>query len=502
MNLKKLSDCLSAKKLTGNAHIDITAITADSRTAQENSLFVAVPGTRSDGHRYLEAAFARGARAFVTETPFAPPGATNIIVPDSRSALARLAAEFYGQPSADLHLVGITGTNGKTTAAFLIESILNTAGRPAGLLSTVIYRFKDRTFPATHTTPGPVELQHMLRRMADAGVRYAVMEVSSHGLLQKRTESCDFNTAVFTNLSPEHLDYHTTMADYLNAKMVLFTNLLDQSRKQAPLAVINRDDPAGRKIAEKTTRPVFTYGIAHGDMHTRKMAVSLDGISADLVTAGQRFTIHSKLIGRFNIYNILAAAAASLSLGISTEHIRQGLKNAKPVPGRMESLANNRGIHIFIDYAHTGDALENVLSTLRHLVHRRIITIFGCGGDRDRRKRPEMGKIAARYSNILLVTSDNPRSEDPNRIIQEIEAGIAREQWKRKSRPTAGSSKDKVYFVVPDRRTAIRSGIRMAEIGDAVLIAGKGHETCQIIGSTKTHFDDREEALSALKNSD
>jgi UDP-N-acetylmuramoyl-L-alanyl-D-glutamate--2,6-diaminopimelate ligase len=335
--------------------------------------------------------------------------------------------------------------------------------------------------------------------MADTGTKYTVMEVSSHGLQQKRVENCHFDAVIFTNLTPEHLDYHKTMDDYLKAKEILFTSLLSQSDKKYPVAIINTDDPSAQTLLNKIKRKTITYGINSGDIHTENIDMSLDGIKADIVTPEKRFSVKSKLIGHFNLYNILAAVSAAVSLGLSTEEIKTGIKKAKNIPGRMEEVRNDKGIKIFIDYAHTGDALKNVLKTINELTDRKIITIFGCGGDRDREKRPVMGKVAAHYSNILFVTSDNPRTEDPNKIIKEIEAGVVEENIIKKNKTSSATDTDKVYFIEKNRSIAIKEGISMAKPGDLVLIAGKGHETYQISGNKKHHFDDREEAMRALK---
>jgi UDP-N-acetylmuramoyl-L-alanyl-D-glutamate--2,6-diaminopimelate ligase len=499
MILNKLTDCLNKKEVYGKLNIEISFITANSKNAGKDSLFIAVPGTNIDGHDFLNDAFNNGARVFITERSFKQSGTTNIVVPDCRAALAKLTAEFYNHPSKAMTLIGITGTNGKTTTAFLIESILKETKSRVGLLSTIQYRFGTQTLAASHTTPGPLELQKVLRDMADTGTQYAVMEVSSHGLQQKRVENCHFDTVIFTNLTPEHLDYHKTMDAYLKAKEILFTSLLSQSDKKDPVAVINTDDPSAQTLLNKIKRGTITYGINSGDIHTENIDMSLDGIKADIVTPEKIFSVRSKLIGHFNIYNILAAVSAAVSLGLSTEEIKAGIEKAKNIPGRMDEVRNDKGIKIFIDYAHTGDALKNVLKTINELTDRKIITIFGCGGDRDREKRPVMGKIAANYSNILFVTSDNPRTEDPNIIIKEIEVGVMEKNFIKKDKPSSTADTDKIYFIEENRSIAIKEGISIAKPGDVVLIAGKGHETYQISGNNKYHFDDREEAMRALK---
>ena len=499
MILKKLIDGLDEKELYGNVDTDISVITVHSKDAGEGTLFIAIPGTNIDGHDFLEDAFNKGTRAFITESPFDKPDITNIVVPDCRSALTKLASTFYDHPSKDLTLIGITGTNGKTTTAFLIEAILREAKLPTGLLSTIKYCFGTQILTASHTTPGPLELQKILREMVDSGITHAVMEVSSHGLKQKRVSDNHFDTAIFTNLTPEHLDYHKTMGDYLKAKEILFTELLSRSIKKNPTAIINIDDPSGQLLIGKIRRDTITFGINSGNIRGENIEVSLNGIKADIVTPNKRFSVESKLIGRFNIYNILAAAAAAVSLGISSEAIKAGIKKSEDIPGRMEKITNNKGIKVFIDYAHTGDALKNVLKTIRELTDQKIITIFGCGGDRDREKRHVMGKIAAHYSTLLFITSDNPRTEDPEKIIEEIERGVLDENFIKEESILSAHNKQNIYFAVQDRRTAIKNGISLAKPGDVVLIAGKGHETYQITGNEKSHFDDKEEAMHALK---
>ncbi len=499
MILKELINCLDEKELHGDLNTGISTITVHSKDAGPDTLFIAIPGTNIDGHDFLEDVYKNGTRAFITESSFNKPDSTNIVVPDTRSALTKLASAFYGHPSKDLTLIGITGTNGKTTTAFLIESILREARLPAGLLSTIKYRFGAQVQTASHTTPGPLELQKILRQMVDSGITHAVMEVSSHGLKQKRVEDNHFDTAIFTNLTPEHLDYHKTIDDYLNAKEILFTEILNSSNKKNPTAIINTDDPSGKLLIDKIRRDTITYGINSGNIRSENIRVSLDGIKSDIVTPNKIFSVESELIGHFNIYNILAAAAASISLGISPEAIKEGIRKLKEIPGRMEEVKNNKGIKVFIDFAHTGDALKNVLKTIRELTDKRIITIFGCGGDRDREKRPVMGKIAAHYSTHLFITTDNPRTEDPGKIINEIEQGVLNENFIKEEDIISADNKKNIYFVIQDRRTAIKKGISMAKPGDVVLIAGKGHETYQITGTKKSHFDDSEEAMHALK---
>ena len=494
MKIKELLTALPQYRCSGDQERDIAAIITHSKKAFPESLFVALPGTKTDGGEWLDDAYARGARAFVTGRPYERQGAANIVVPDTGEALARLAARFYGEPTRGLQLAGITGTNGKTTTAYLLEAMCAAGGRNAGIVSTVAYRWAGVCIPADRTTPGPLELQEIFSRMAAGGVRTAIMEVSSHGLKQQRVGQCHFDAALFTNLTPEHLDYHVTMDDYFQSKRLLFNGLLPSSEKLVKTAVINIDDPRGPELARSCTCPVVTFGISRGDVHAEEHDITLEGISAELFTPRGHVAIASRLIGRYNLSNILGAVALAQVLGLPAAAIREGAAAMAGAPGRMERIENSRGVLVFVDYAHTGDALENVLNTLRETGAGRIITVFGCGGDRDREKRPVMGAVAARLSSTVIITSDNPRSEEPGAIISQIEAGVAARGLARLDAPSAAEG----YYVVPDRRAAIAQAIGMAQRGDVVLIAGKGHEDYQLIGSEKIHFDDREEARRAL----
>lgn len=499
MRLKDFLSALDIQKFHGDEALEISSVVASSRQASSQSIFVAISGSKADGHDYLDEAYRAGARVFVTRKPFDMPGAATIVVPDTRAALAALTAQLYSRPSQAMKLIGITGTNGKTTTAYLLEAIIKEAGFSAGLLSTIAYRFSSLSREAERTTPDQLDLQRMLREMADAGTEYVVMEVSSHGLKQRRVDGCHFDAGIFTNLTPEHLDYHVTMEDYYQSKERFFTEVLPGSSKKNAAAIINQDDPRGRLLLQRTQCRKVSYGLERGDIHAEGVSLSLEGITADVVTPAGTMTISSKLIGIFNLYNILAAAAAAFSLELSAEKIKAGIEGMGSVPGRMERIENKKGILAFVDFAHTGDALNNVLSTLKKTGAARIITIFGCGGDRDRQKRPVMGSIAAAHSAAVIITSDNPRSERPELIIREIEAGVIAKGFSKAAGPEGCRGKEKVYLVVPDRKAAIQNGIAMAGPGDVVLIAGKGHETYQETGSEKKHFDDREEAHLALK---
>lgn len=501
MKLSILLDALQGYELCGNAETEISSLACDSRLVRPGSLFFALPGAATDGHDYIQAAVTAGAAAVLLQDPSkAPPEIPWIRVADGRSAMARLAALFYGNPTATLPLIGITGTNGKTTTTYLIEAILEAAGTPSAVLGTISYRFGDKRIEASHTTPESLELQAAFRTLADAGAEGFVMEVSSHALEQKRVDGCQFDVGIFSNLTRDHLDYHNTMEAYLAAKLRLFTELLRPTpEKPARKAVINLDDPHGATIASQAVCPVITFGIQQGDVRTIDAVFSVSGITATVLTPAGQFDFSSPLLGRFNLSNILAAISAGIALDLPLSAIQHGIEHHTTVPGRMERVGNDRGVTVLVDYAHTGDALENVLSTIKELDPPRIITLFGCGGDRDPGKRPIMGNIAASFSNLAIVTSDNPRTEDPQRILAQIREGILplgiREYAVEELQEGFA---EKGFVMQENRRDAIRLAARVARPGDLILLAGKGHEDYQIIGRTKHHFDDREEAAKAL----
>jgi UDP-N-acetylmuramoyl-L-alanyl-D-glutamate--2,6-diaminopimelate ligase len=472
----------------------ITAVTSDSRLVKPGCVFVAVRGVSSDGHGFISDAVSAGASVVVGEDANDSTKACPYVrVPDSRLMLARMAANFSGNPSHGMIVVGVTGTSGKTTTTYLIESILKAAGYEVGVLGTVNVRYRDKVLDASHTTPGPVELQALLAQMKDAGCTAVVMEVSSHALKQRRTAFIVFDAVVFTNLSPEHLDYHPDMEDYYQSKKLLFTEAVDASVGKNTFAAVNEDDAYGiRLVAEirnlGPNRRVKTFGlIESADFSGSMLEVGLSGVSG--VVDG--INIQSLLPGRFNASNILAAFAVGRGLGVDDKSILRGISTLQSVSGRLERVPNECGIHVLVDYAHKPDALEKVLKALAVVREgHRLITVFGCGGDRDRTKRPVMGRLAVELSDLVFITSDNPRTESPEAIVHEILNGVA------------GFSN---YRVEPDRRKAIHSAIRAARPGDLVLIAGKGHEDYQIIsdpaqpgGIRKIHFDDREVAAEAI----
>ena len=393
------------------------------------SLFVAIAGLKHDGHDFIADAINRGARYIVYEKDIQiPAGVTAIKVTNSRRALGVLAKNYFGNPSAKLCLIGVTGTNGKTTTTYLLESILTQAGCKCGVLGTVNYRYNNKTYPAPNTTPESYEMQKILRAMADDGITHVIAEVSSHAIDLKRIDDCDFDLGVFTNLSHEHLDYHLTMENYFQAKKRFFAEVLPQSKKVHPQKmIINGDDKWGRIILKDVTLPALTYGMEKNDaVKTVSYELSLSGIKADIDLAGEIISIHTPLVGKFNIYNILAAAAAAKALQIPKSSIKAGIENLSYVPGRLERIDSSSGFTVLIDYAHKPDALKQVLQNLAEFKKKRIITVFGCGGNRDTGKRPLMGEAATFYSDLTIVTSDNPRLEDPLAIIAEIETGIDR----------------------------------------------------------------------------
>jgi UDP-N-acetylmuramoyl-L-alanyl-D-glutamate--2,6-diaminopimelate ligase len=465
--------------------LQVTGVQYDSRKVRPGNIFVAIPGTAADGHTFIDNAVQNGAMGVVVQDDMARPdsyflhaGVIKIVVSDSRYALGVLAANYHGHPSRRLQLVGVTGTNGKTTTTHLIKSVLEAAGLKVGLIGTIEYVIGSERLPATHTTPESLELNELLRRMADAGCGAAVMEVSSHALVQRRVDGLAFSAGVFTNLTQDHLDYHGSMEAYFRAKKLLLDGLAGTSH-----AIINHDDPYGDRIAADTVAPVLSYAVsADADVLARDVKVSIDGTQFRVEYAGTSVPVRSMLTGRFNVANILAAYATGLAMGVPPEQIVRGVESVGAVRGRFEQISSPAGWTAVIDYAHTPDALENCLRAIHDILDARqrgrIITVFGCGGNRDAGKRPLMGRIASSMSDVVVVTSDNPRNENPGAIIEQILAGVV---------PGAE------VIAEADRRTAIRRGLSLARAGDVVLIAGKGHETSQVVGSTKVHFDDREE---------
>jgi len=496
MKTSRLLSGVDILEVSGDISGDFSDLCYDSRRCTEGSVFVAIAGALFNGHDFVGDAVSRGARYIVHDEENIPeePGAVFIRVKDSRHALCRLGKNFYNNPSGDLCLIGITGTNGKTTIAYLLESILKADGYRTGVTGTVNYRYDNTVLPASHTTPESLDLQKMLREMADAGVTHVMMEVSSHAIDLKRVDGCEYDVGIFTNLSREHLDYHHTMEEYFQAKKRFFTDML-----VGRVAVVNGDDPWGVKLRDEIHAPSITFGMSKScDVWSTDYSISINGITANIQGPDGEFPISSSMVGKFNLYNILAAVAAAQSLGIRRESIRSGIENMESVPGRLERVNMPGDPAVFVDYAHTGDALEKVLQNLSDFKKGRIITVFGCGGDRDTTKRPVMGEIAARLSDLAVVTSDNPRTEDPAKILGEIEAGIDTDSNRYSPEDITAGFDKRGYTVIDDRRAAIGLAISVADESDIVLIAGKGHEDYQIRGTRKVSFDDRVVAREAL----
>jgi UDP-N-acetylmuramoyl-L-alanyl-D-glutamate--2,6-diaminopimelate ligase len=460
-------------RVEGDSAITIEGISKDSRKVGKGFLFFVTP--KSEPH--IPEAIRRGAGALVTSSNRSPDFPTIVTTNNVDALLGLVAARFYGNPSSRLHVTGITGTNGKTTTSFLIESIFEKAGRKTGVIGTISYRFDGRTLQADNTTPGAEDLQKLLGEMLSAGVDSAVMEVSSHALDQRRVEGVDFDTVVFTNLTHDHLDYHGTIDQYREAKRLFFHHYIKVSQKERRHAVLNLDDPSAEAfIPGEPVRPLFYSLSRPADAHLIQYSESIEGLQIRLSLLGDQLTVKSPLLGRFNILNILAACLAGHAAAVPKDVIAEGITALDGVPGRLERVRNGKGLPVFIDYAHTPDALEQVLGLLRGLKQGRLLLLFGCGGDRDRAKRPVMGEIASRLADFTILTSDNPRTEDPPAILSDIRRGFT----------------GKSCRIIEDRRDAIYECISMASENDVILVAGKGHEDYQIIGTEKHHFSDRE----------
>src|SRR5262245_60782217 len=489
MPVSELVAALGETRMIGAPPVAIGGIAADSRKVAPGDCFVAVSGFKQDARRFVPEAIARGAAVIVTEGPSVGDVAVaQIIVPSARLALARAADAYYGHPSRQLTVVGITGTNGKTTTSYLVEALLQALGLKTGVIGTIQYRLGDRALPASQTTPDALALHAMLAAMYDDGVRGVAMEVSSHALAQRRVEALMFDVAVFTNLTQDHLDFHGTLDEYRRAKRRLF-ELLERSPKPERTAVVNADDPSAAEMTRGLSVPVLTFGLRPGaSIHAREWSSTLDGVRLVADTPRGEVVLGSPLIGEHNVMNLLGAVGVGLALGLAPDIVARALAGVGTVPGRFEQVREGQPFLVVVDYAHTPDALERVLATARKLTAGRLAAVFGCGGDRDRGKRPIMGEIAARLSDRVWITSDNPRSERPESIIEEIAAGA------RRASAPAG-----VLAVQADRRLAIEDAVSWARAGDTVVIAGKGHETYQIVGDRTLPFDDREVARQALR---
>lgn len=488
MKLRQIISNLKPKEVWGDSEREVCGIAYDSRQVKPGELFVCVPGLATDGHEFIKDAIRRGANALVISNqkykPVDFPGPV-LLVENGRHALSKAAEIFYGQPSRRLNLIGITGTNGKTTTAYLIASILRVAGKKVGLLGTIEYQIGDRILPASRTTPESLDLQRLLFQMVEEGCEYAVMEVSSHSLALERVRDCYFSGAVFTNLTPEHLDFHDDMDNYFLAKQRLFLQLDDQT-----VAVTNLSNAWGKRIVFGTKAKVYTYSrFQDSKVKLCNYKISREGIWAKIKIGEHLHEFRSPLLGDYNLENLMAAASLGLSQGVDWPTIAKGIGELTCVPGRFEPVNCGQKFVVIVDYAHTEDALRNLLNAARRLTKGQLITVFGCGGDRDKHKRPKMGKTAYELSDYVIITSDNPRSEDPAQIIKEIEAGILE----------SGATKIN-YRICQERHLAIEEAIGLAKAKDTVVIAGKGHEDYQIIGDERLHFDDRKVARSILTN--
>lgn len=496
MNVADLTADIDILASQGDMALDVSDICYDSGRCTGGSLFVAVPGFRYDGHDFIGDAVRRGAVCVVHERDSAAlQGVTSIKVADCRRVMGQLGKTFFGNPSGEMCLIGITGTNGKTTVSYLLESILQEEGFETGVIGTINYRYGGQELKALNTTPESVDLHRTLRDMADAGVSHVVMEVSSHAIDLGRVDACDFDMGIFTNLTSEHLDYHGSMERYFAVKKRFLQELIPQGKR-----IINGDDPWGMKIIEEEGHGAVVFSMSRAaDVSVVESVLSMNGIRARIKGAGGEFDVASSMIGRFNLANILTAAAAGFVLGVSGERIAAGIEKVHNIPGRLERVNGPGEPAIFVDYAHTEDALKRALENLAAFKKRKIITVFGCGGDRDRTKRAPMGRVATELSDIAIITSDNPRTEDPLAIIDEIVAGITDSTIEKYDADHLyGNRNGKGYAVIPDRREAITLAVTIADSSDIVLVAGKGHEDYQILGARRISFDDRIVTREAL----
>ena len=490
--LEELAALLPGARIVGDAQTEITSIERDSRRAREGTLFACIVGAHVDAHSFIPDVARAGARAVLTERASVdvPTGVAVLYVPNLEKALDTIVPFFYDYPARAMRVVGITGTNGKTTTSYLVRAILRHAGRRVGLIGTIQAMIEDEVLPTANTTPDIIVLQQMLAEMRTRGMDAVVMEVSSHALALGRVAGIEFDTAVFTNLTQDHLDFHKTMENYARAKAHLFELVSASGAKEGKTAVLNADDAASETMRTYTRCPIITYGVDHpADLTAQDVQLACDGMELTLMHGGKRlFHLHTGITGLFNVHNVLAAVGASLAEHVAATDIAAALTAFTGVPGRFELVREGQDFAVIVDYAHTPDGMENVLRTARAVTKGRIIAVFGCGGDRDRTKRPIMGRIGAEMADIAILTSDNPRTEDPAAIVDEVECGVL---------PVIG---DKPYEKIVDRRTAIFHAIGRAQAGDTVVILGKGHETYQILKDGTIHFDDREQAREAIRS--
>jgi len=501
MKLSEFTSGIIDGRLLG-ADVEISSITDDSRKVVEGTCFVALRGHLADGHKYIQQAIDSGAAALVLEDETLVKSFPAFVVKDSKKIVGQLASAFYGFPSKAMKVCGITGTNGKTSCTYLLESMFNKAGFKVGVIGTINYRYGDKIYPALTTTPGAIEMQDHLAKMRDAGVSHVFMEVSSHALDQYRADGTLFDYAQFTNLTRDHLDYHDGMDDYLKAKQRLFDPLLEQSEKNEKAAIINIDDEYAEKVLASYSGRVIRTALEdrRADIYAESLETSLDGNRMLLNVFGKQYQCASPLTGVHNAKNIIQAVAVGLSAGLSATDALEGVSSLKAIPGRVEKVEDKNRRHVFVDYSHTPDALQNTLSSLKKLKEGRLFVVFGCGGDRDRGKRPLMGQVAAQFADVVVVTSDNPRGEEPAFIISEIEPGVIKAGMQKAASDLACEINNGEYQVIENRAEAIRFVCQAAKAEDVILIAGKGHEDYQIIKGVKYHFDDREEAAKALKS--
>ena len=491
--IKKLSELallIPDAKILGS-DVSIRGIEHDSRKVTAKNLFVCMEGAHVDGHNFIRQAVERGAVAVLTARKnFTPPeNISAIIVPDMLNALAVIVPYFYDYPARAMRVVGVTGTNGKTTITYMLREIFQQAGLSVGLIGTIQILIGDESFPNPNTTPNVIDLQHVFAEMRDKKIQIVVMEVSSHALAENRVAGIEFDTAIFTNLTQDHLDFHGTMDNYLRAKAKLFDAVSRSGRKQIKTAIINVDDAASTEILKHCLCAKTTYAIENSaDVQAVEVNVRADGTAFKIRGSFGVIDLSLHVTGLFNVYNVMAAIGAALAENIRPDIIKDALENFRSVPGRFERIFADAPFTVIVDYAHTPDGVKNVLQTARQIADGKIITVFGCGGDRDNRKRPIMGELAAQLSDIVIATSDNPRTEDPEKILDDVERGVRKSIGK------------KIYERIADRRTAIFRAIELAGEGDVVLILGKGHETYQILNTGTIHFDDREVAHDAIES--
>ena len=475
---------MNCRRLENVSNCEIKGVSCNSRTIAPGYLFVAIKGERVDGHSFINQAIDKGAKAVIMEKGRGLPlknKVAKILVQDSQASLACVSASFFGHPAKNLRVIGITGTNGKTTVSYLIEKILACAGQACGVIGTVNYRVGGRTYPAINTTPQADILQSLLQEIVLAKSKYAIIEVSSHALAQGRVEAIDFSSAIFTNLSREHLDYHGSLADYFSCKASLFEKL-----DAGDFAIINTDDAYGKRLVKKVRSRLLTFGIKHpARIRAKNLTLGMKGTRFTAVTPRGSIEVESPLIGRHNVYNILAAISAAFVENIDFPRIASGLKRLAAVCGRLERIDCGQEFLVFVDYAHTQDALEEILKALRQISKNRIILVFGCGGDRDKAKRAAMGKVAAKFADLAIITCDNPRTEEPGQIVSDILQGLGK--------------KTDNYKVVLDRFQAIQEALSLARRKDIVVIAGKGHESSQVFADKAIPFNDRKAVESILK---